>query len=298
MEDVTVASTTDTQEAINRAVGLPEIVEIPEVVETPEVVSESTEEVDETAPASDTGKTEKKDKGKGRFSKRIDELTRERYEAQAATAAAQEQAAQLREQLAKIQAQPRPEPEHGTYRLTTNAPDGAPKRADYASDEEWLDARVDWRAEQRDKRNAEQERQQRDQSVHATYMERADHFTAEHPDFNEVVNGIRMAPDVAPGVQAAIMGRPNGAEVAYYLGQNPDVCEELSQMNPADAVAEIGAISYELMPKKTSPTPVKRVPAPLTPVGGSSRVAQNLSDIEDTDAWIARRRLERQSVRR
>ena len=277
LRDITVASTTESQAELDRVVG---IVPDEPVAETPES-SEVVEETTETAPAPDTGNVEKKDKGKGRFSKRIDELTRERYEAQA-------EASRLREQLEQIQKQPKAA--DSVPKLAT--PEGAPRRADYASDEEWVDARTAWNIEQRDRRNAELERQQRDVAVHATYMERADRFTETHPDFNEVVNGIRISQDVGPGVQAAIMGRPNGEEVAYYLGQNPDVCDELSQMNPADAVAEIGAISVSLVPRQTSPTPKPRVPAPLTPVGGSSRVAQSLSDL-DPDAYIAARRRDR-----
>jgi len=275
MRDFVVASTTDTMDDVNAAAGV-----VPEEPETAPLESEGEEaESPETAPAPDTGKTEKKP-GKGRFSKRIDELTRERYEAQA-------EAARLREQLERIQTQPKPaEP---APKLA--APEGKPLRSSFTSDEDWVEAIAAWKAESlyesRQRAEREQERQQRDQSVHATYMERADQFTEQHPDFNTVIAGIRISEDVAPGVQAAIMGRPNGPEVAYYLGTHPELCEELSQMNAADAVAEVGAISIGLMPQKSSPKPAARVPEPITPVGGSSRVALDPSEMsyQQYKAW-------------
>lgn len=276
MRDFTIASTTDTMEDVNAAAGVvPD--EEPEAVEITSEGETEAEATPETEPAPDTGKPEKPKQGKGRFSKRIDELTRERYEAQA-------EAARLREELAKIQVQPKPE---SPAKLA--APEGKPLRSSFTSDEDWVEAIAAWKADllftQRERQAAEQERQQRDQNAHATYMERADQYTTEHPDFNQVIAGIRIAEDVAPGVQAAIMGRPNGPEVAYYLGTHPDVCEELSQMNPADAVAEVGAISVAL--RQPSPKPAARIATPITPVSGSSRTARDPSDMsyQEYKAW-------------
>ena len=290
MSDLIIASTTDTQEQVNAAAGI----EMPEqeTQETEEPVappSEALETEPETEPAPDTGATEKKP-GKGRFSKRIDELTRERYEAQA-------EAARLREQLENLQRQAKPEP------TKLAAPEGKPQRNAYTSDEDWVEALTAWKARsliEEDRRvEAERTRQERERQTYTTYVEKADQFLDEHPDFNQVVAGIRVSEDIAGGVQAAIVGRPNGPEVAYYLGTHPELCQELSEMTAADAVAEIGAISLSLMPvqRKSSPQPAAPIPAPLEPVGGSTRVARGLSEL-DPDAYIAARREQMRSRRR
>ena len=44
------------------------------------------------------------------------------------------------------------------------------------------------------------------------------------------------------------MEMENGPEVVIFLAQNPEICEELTQMSPSRAVAEVWRISEKLSP--------------------------------------------------
>lgn len=282
MKDFTVASTTDSQEDVNLAAGIepeekPVETTASEASETPEPESVSaTETEEEEAPKPKTN-------GKGRFEKRISQLTREKFEARA-------EADSLREQLQQLQQQRQQPPEKPEAVPSPQVPEGRPQRVNFKSDEDYVEAVSQWKAEQvfraMQQRENENAIRERDTQVHASYLQMADDYTASHPDFNQVIGAIRVSEDVAPGVQAAIMGRPNGPEVAYYLGQHPEVCEELSQMNAADAVAEIGAISISLVPRAPK-TNVPRTPATINPVaGGSTRTARDPYGSDMTyDEW-------------
>jgi hypothetical protein len=229
-------------------------------------------------PAPAEGEEGPKPKGKvPHGAKRFKQLLKDRYDANQRADTAESENAHLKERLRLIESgQKSAEP----ARLAV--PEGKPLRASYSSDEDWVEAISEWKAKQilarAKQQEMEQERQSRDQSIHASYVESADQYTESHPDFNQVVLGIRIAEDVAPGVEAAIVGRPNGPEVAYYLGQHPEICQELSQMNAADAVAEIGAISYSLARPAKPASRVTAQPAPIRPMsGGSTRVARDIT---------------------
>jgi hypothetical protein len=61
---------------------------------------------------------------------------------------------------------------------------------------------------------------------------------------------------------SVITTRPDGPQIAYYLGQNPEVAERLSKLSPAQAALEIGRISLRLSnPPKPKPEPIRPLAA-------------------------------------
>lgn len=263
MKEFTVASTTDTLEDVNLAVGIvPE-----EETGTSEALPEP-----EAAPETETGKPEKKPSN-GRFSKRIDQITREKYEAQREAAEARVDANRLREQLNKIQGGQKP------AETQVAAPEGKPIRSAYQNDEAWVEALADWKYDTRIKADAQRERQIEEEQVLSDYKRRAKEYTKIHPDFDDAIESLRLPEQIGYGVQNALIDMPDGEKVAYYIATNPEVLSELSNMSPARAVAELGAISVGLMPKPSPPKTVSRVPAPISPVGGSSRAEVDPSNM-------------------
>jgi hypothetical protein len=89
----------------------------------------------------------------------------------------------------------------------------------------------------------------------AAYQERKAAFDAWHGDSDEVIGQIRMREEVFDAVGRAILEDENGPAVAYYLGQHPELCEKLSNMEPEAAVDHIAA---EVTPKaaELSPKPL------------------------------------------
>ena len=85
-----------------------------------------------------------------------------------------------------------------------------------------------------------------DQQVLDAYRERAQNFAASNPDYNDVLSRIELNDNIAPAVQVALVQHENGPELAYYLGQNPDVANQLNSMSATRAVAELGRIAGDL----------------------------------------------------
>jgi len=68
-------------------------------------------------------------------------------------------------------------------------------------------------------------------------------FREEHPDCDEVID---QEIPLHAAVQHAVMELPNGVEVAYYLGKNPEFARRLADLTPLGAVMELGFLSAML----------------------------------------------------
>lgn len=293
MSEITVASTTDTQEAVQQAAGLePEAGQQDAVAEESHNQSENPNQDEDTVEdggatsasraESETAEEEanlqsKADKPqpnrKGRVQKRIDTLTRRLYEQQ-------EELDALRDRVSKPQtdssAQQRPRSDAKK-----------PAIGDFPSYEQYIEALADWRAGQRfqEQRQAElvQAEQERTREVFETYNDAAQAARVKYEDFEEVVG--RKDLKIPQAAQAAVIeAGPLGPDIAYYLGKHPELCYELAEMSPMRAVATIGQIEAQLQKpgarsqkseERQQPVPRSRTitsaPAPISPVTGSSR---------------------------
>lgn len=262
-----------------------------QVLETPETAP--VEQV-ETAAVSEAAQSESEEPKQGGVQRRIDKLTRERYELSG-------QNRELRERLAALERQQQAKPVAEQVRAEAEDPKPDPKTWT-GTYEELTEALSRWAArqehkaltEKRQREESEREQQERSQEVVEYYQEASTAFRAEHEDFNEVVGRIKMAQDVAMPVQNAIMEDENGPQLAYFLGHHPEVCDQLSELSPTKALVMLGRISAQLFPEEAeedSPeTVTKPAPAPLRPVKKSSPTSTGLSDDLPMDEWLARRR--------
>jgi hypothetical protein len=209
---------------------------------------------------------------KGGVQKRIDELTRERYEAQ-------RQADHWRQQAEKAQ-QSQP----------AAAPKPAPNIADYQDLNQFLADRDAWvleQAEQRfTQRTQEQTQQEKaEQSQHQQAIDRQarqEQFKAREIDASGRYQDYQQAV-TTPHVQQTLAARPDivetvidsdhGPDIAYFLAKNPVKLQELALLTPLAAVREIGRIEQMFMANTTKQN--TNAPAPVRTVGGKAEAARN-----------------------
>jgi hypothetical protein len=188
-------------------------------------------------------------------------------------------------------------------------PKGRPQKADFVGKEdEYIEALVDWTAEQKiakaEESKARAAYQAEQQEIADSYNRRVAEVKSIHEDFVEVVGQDVTIPK---GVERAIIEEmPNGPEVAYFLGSNPELCEELMKMKPFKAIAEAWKISEKLgesdsgeeeeteeekptAKAKAEEKPARKAPEPIRPVGnGKTRSSIPLQEMSMADYKKAR----------
>lgn len=188
-------------------------------------------------------------------------------------------------------------------------PKSRPQKADFAGrEDEYIEVLVDWTSDQKiakaeqDKARAAEAAQQKE--TFDAYNRGVAEAKSLHEDFVEVVGQDITIPI---GVQLAIVEmEEKGPEVAYFLGNNPEICEELMKMSRMKAIAEVWKISEKLgvseseeeeevegekpAPKaKVEEKPTRKAPEPIRPVGnGKTRSSVPLNEMSMADYKKAR----------
>lgn len=293
--DVVVASTTDSQEDINVAAGLPaEGVLEPKTEEAkPKVTEPEKAPETKTEPGSEPDKvekpketvTEKKEEtaeeraGKNGVQKRIDKLTARNYAVEEENEVLKRDRETLKERLDRLEKGTKDVPQERATGLVK------PLEKDFANHDEYLEALTSYTAKKAiaDDRaaTAQSEADSRALATFTAYNKAASVARGKYEDFDEVVGTDTPIP---VAIQVAIVGmKAKGPEVAYQLAKDPAFCEELIQIANEDgdaaAVVELGRrfgvlvrgkapeaekTVTEAPPKK--PTPVSKAPEPIKPV--------------------------------
>ena len=168
-------------------------------------------------------------------------------------------------------------------------PTGAPKAEQFDSTEDYLEALTDWKVEQRIKSyQSETEAQRVEREANERRQARAQRILEsgkKYQDFKDVVFdnlGLHITEDMAD----AIDGSNVGADIAYYLGNNPDESQRIARLPIAQQVREI----VKLESKISTPPAVTKTPPPIKPSGNSARIDTPLADVDDFKDFVARRR--------
>ena len=237
--------------------------ETAEIVETVEVVEEATEatSAEDSSEQVESQEAEEKTVKRNSFQERISQKTREAKEAQARAAELQERLAQYEQQTPE--SQPRP------------------KLEDFDYDESRFNEALDtWqqsslsnsvrRARLEEQQYEAQAAQQRTMALaQETFVERANDFELDHPDFKSVVANVPNSQVLT----SAVLASEEGPALAYHFGKNPELAQQLSTMNPYMAMLEIGKISAKL--SSPAPTKTTNAPAPSKPVGSQAAVSKD-----------------------
>ena len=232
---------------------------------TEESESEGTEEV--TASQEDEpgeSSTPKKDS----VQERMDELTRRFYQERQRAEAAE---AQLN--------QNQPEPvQPGKTLADFEYDEGA--YAQYVKDLAKQEAQAEYEVNQR---------QAQEQKVRSDFESKEAAFARENPDYYSVAHYSPITPEVG----MTVMQAEKAPELAYYLGKNPDIAMQISQLPPLQMAMELGRIQATALvppppaPKKEIPEPPPQIAAKGSPtkVDPSTSAGDRLSDAE----WLKRR---------
>ena len=240
-----------------------------QAAQQPETAPENQTDVDTTAQAKEDEDEHRVPKG---VQKRIDRLTQEKY--------------RLRAELDFLRSQ---QPQQAQPAQQAQQPSQAPKLEQYNSIEEYLDALADHKASQKfdhlaKEREAKesQTRQQREVAkLHESYTKQTEQARQAYGDFDDVVQDPDLP--ISQAMAEAIMRSTNGADVAYYLGKNPDQAARIASLDPFSAAVEIGRIAATVVrpqPRKTSnaPPPIQPVGARATPVTDPDKMS--------TEDWL------------
>lgn len=241
-------------------------VEIPVIPEpTAAAPAEPVENAEKPAQATEPDANAAEDAKQKGIQKRIDRLTREKYEAKAR--------ADLLEQM--ITQRPAPQ--------QANAQDGRPKKDAYASDEDFVEALTDWKLSQREQASRAQEAQRAQQS--AAEKTRKIFSAAEELgnfDRDEFAEKVRVTDVMAD----AILDSDVGAKLLVHLNTNPDEAERIANLPPARQAAEIGKLEAKL---STVTPKVSKAPPPIDPIGGGKAAVVDLGSAS-MDEYIAMRK--------
>lgn len=227
----------------------------------------------------------KREKTEDEWKKRVDKITRDKYEAKKEADYWRQKA------IEKENAQPKPaevipEDVKPARPNPKNFPDEF-GNVDFDAYTAALDAHESevekWKVRQWKK----QETQERSANEARTRKENFDRQAAEiakaKPDFWE-----KVMDDSLPytSVTAAIMlESDNSAALALHFADNPADLERLSKMSPAKATLEMGKIEFKIL---QSPAPAKKIsgaPEPLNIVSGKDAVRKSPSDMTDEE-WF------------
>lgn len=232
--------------------------------------SESSTEQREDAPAQAEETPEKK--VTGGFQKRIEKLVAQRHELE-------QRLSERERQLAMVAAQQQQQP--------TAAEPKPEQFEDYAS---FVSARAEWAAQQAVARTiaaqaaqarqyAAQQEQQRRVMEHAQRVEVA---RTKYADFDEVLEAAPASPVMLEYLSAI----PEGPDIAYYLGRNPQEAQRIASLPERSQAIELGRVAAKV--EATQRQQVSNAPSPITPVRANT-APEKSPDRMSIDEWMAAR---------
>lgn len=245
----------------------------------PKVVAADDEEAEEGTEESTTSTdapddaTHRKNKGVG---KRINELTREKYEAVRKA----EQLAQEVDFLRQQVAQPPPSTEKPTLESCNfDVEEHAEKMADWKFNQRELE---------RDSRAHQNAMTQHVQQVKAKFEERVQEFEERLPGaWERAVNAPMRTTDAMLEV---IAESPVGPELAHYLAEHLDEADAISRMSNARAASALGKLEAKIEANPLGIPPAKSItsapkPAPAIAAKGTVNKDPSRMTMKEYCAW-------------
>jgi hypothetical protein len=237
-------------------------------VETPSETTTEQPAATETAEiADDAGEAPEKPKRVPWFQKRIDEVTRQKYEAQREAdywRGRAEAPGQTATQPAAVEAPPTLEQfDYDETRYQQASAQYYEKAAERAA-ERVLESRT---------------AKEREQAQIEAATARLAEGGAKHQDFAEVVHDIPLT----EAVQQLLVNEERAADVLYQVGKDPEQARRIFSLSPYLQAVELGKVAARLeTPSAKSPKPIP--PAPPTTVGavsaGLSKTPEEMSMAE------------------
>lgn len=102
-------------------------------------------------------------------------------------------------------------------------------------------------------------------------------------DLDDFYGDIKAAGESGRSLVRSAIELDSPADVLVFLGKNPDEMDKVLDMNPNKQAAYLGKLEARIEAEKKTPERSK-APTPLTPVKGTA--ASNEPDMANTAAWI------------
>jgi hypothetical protein len=208
--------------------------------------------------------------------KRIDELTRRRYDAERRAEQVAADRDEWRDRALRVEKPVAPAEEPATAGKTL---------ADFAYDEAKYQAHLFKLAEERAVKAAEgvltqKQTQEARTNLVIAHKGREASFAKNVPDYFEVAH---YAP-VSNSMAEIIMESDQSAALAYFLGKNPEVALSISRLSPIQQARELGRIEASKLSDVPKPPQVSGAPPPAPKIAPSnSQVEKDPKDWTDND---------------
>lgn len=200
---------------------------------------------------------------KGGVQKRIDELVRQREDER-------REAEYWRSKALQSQ------PSGPETKKPVSYPDlPEPKSDQFETYDDYVDARADWRS----KVNMRQfQSDYQAQTKSQTINNWLDSGGSKHSDFKEVFHPNLPVSDTMTEV---LLDSPQGHDLAYYLGKNPDEARRIANLPAHRQAYEMGKIEAKISPPRQKTK--TNAPTPTSPVGGKEMPTASLDKLSTED---------------
>lgn len=279
-------------------------------IEVSKTDPEATAKAAETAAASEAagekgkattekdGKEEVTPKKPGGFQRRINRLTKDKHELERRVADMEEPSAGGDKktpagEAATIDASP------AAITKAEAADPTKPEAGNFDTYEEFTEKFANWLWDKREKAATAAVEQEHAKAaatkVLDKWTDRVDEAREAHEDYDDVV---QEDVPITQAMEQALLESEQGAEMAYYLGQNPDEAARISKLSPVQSIREMARIEATFDDSKTEATPQRKpvtsAPAPVKTVSGG-RAGERVSTLDpepDFNVWEINRRRE------
>ncbi len=209
---------------------------------------------------------------------------------------------ELREQLAALRPAAVPQAQTQPVKVEQATPETKrPKQEDFSDYDAYMEAVVDWKADLKlqavedKRRQGEQQRQETERRTSA--MSKIDQSEvkarAKYDDYDDVARNDDVR--ITPAMVDLMSEMDEPAEIAYWLGNNPQEALRISNLSPQRVAIELGKIEARLgtqeapKPVAVKPSQETKAPPPTRTVsGGTSRAAKPL-EAETQEMFFQRR---------
>jgi hypothetical protein len=239
--------------------------------ETPESEQETQEEQEEATEGDEL--KEEKPKKKNGFQKRVDKLNKRISDKEREAEYWKAEALKLKPQETKpetAQAKSDDEPN----------PDNFESHLDWVK--EWN--RWDRKREQKESEAKQKEEQLKteEQKARSTFVEKAEKFKEEHPDYDDVLKEVDDAGIRIPfALETILLGRE--PELAYELAKNHEELSRIAKLPYGEMAYELGKFEARIQSSSDQKQEIKttKAPAPINPVGskGSGAPRKTLHEV-------------------
>ena len=233
-----------------------------EVVESPVVAKVETKEPENAPVATETHDEEPDETSlPNGVKKRIDKLTRQKYETVAENN-------RLRAELEWLKSQSEPRLEK-------------PDISKYEDFESYAEALAGYKYQQKTQETQKQQAQlSTAQQMQQEWSAKVDAIKKTAPDFDAVFASVAEV-EFAPQALEAIAQHPKGAEIAYTLGKEISEAYRIAALPPYQQLMAIGALAERSNVPK--PKTVSTAPPPVKPVVSNSPSQKSVSDMTDKE---------------